>query len=153
MSLFPFFKKKPVFTAEQERLIVDAIRDAELHTSGEVRVYVESKNYLVDPVERAGEVFFHLQMQNTQHRNAVLVYIATKHRELALFADKGIYEAVGTEYWNNAVKEMLSHFQNDNISLGIAQCVTAIGNTLKEKFPYNSLEDKNELPDEIVFGK
>ena len=36
---------------------------------------------------------------------------------------------------------------------GIEQCILQIGQTLKEKFPYNPTEDKNELPDEIVFGK
>ena len=153
MGLLSFFKKKSFFTPLQTKEIVDAIRDAELNTSGEIRVYVESKNYLMDPVERAGEVFFNLKMQDTENRNAVLLYMATKDRELALFADKGIYEAVGNDYWNNAVKEMLTHFRKENISTGMAECITTIGNTLKEKFPYNSDTDKNELPDEIVFGK
>ncbi|MEP6675201.1 MAG: TPM domain-containing protein [Ferruginibacter sp.] len=153
MAIFSFLRKKPFFTPEQTKEIVDAIKAAERNTSGEVRVYVESKNYLVDPIERAGEVFLNLKMQDTDDRNAVLLYIAVKDRELALFADKGIYEKAGAEYWDNAVKEMIAHFQKDKLSTGIAQCVIAIGNTLKEKFPYNSSTDKNELPDDIVFGK
>jgi uncharacterized membrane protein len=82
----------------------------------------------------------------------VLLYVAMKHQELALFADEGIYQKTGEGYWNNAVKNMIARFTKDNISNGIEQCVQQIGETLKEKFPYIPTEDKNELPDEIVFG-
>lgn len=152
MGLFPFFKKKEFFSVADKAQIVDAIRAAEKETSGEVRVYVESKNPFVDPIDRAAQVFYKLKMQETDHRNAVLLYIAMDHHELALFADEGIYQKTGEEYWNNAVKTMISQFTRDNISNGIEQCVRQIGQTLKEKFPYIPTEDKNELPDEIVFG-
>ena len=152
MGLFPFFKKKDFFSVADKAQIVDAIRAAEKETSGEVRVYVERKNPFVDPIDRAAQIFYKLKMQETDHRNAVLLYIAMDHHELALFADEGIYQKTGEEYWNNAVKKMISQFTRDNISNGIEQCVRQIGQTLKEKFPYIPTEDKNELPDEIVFG-
>jgi len=153
VGIFPFFKKKEFFSAEDKEQIVEAIRLAERETSGEIRIFVESKNPFMDPIDRAGEIFFKLKMQETEHRNAVLLYIAMKHQELALFADEGIYQKVGAEYWNNAVKNMISQFTSDNISNGIEQCVKQIGQTLKEKFPYSPTDDKNELPDDIVFGK
>lgn len=153
MGLFPFFRKKEFFSVADKAQIVDAIRAAEKETSGEVRVYVESKNPFVDPIDRAAQIFYKLKMQETDHRNAVLLYIAMDHKELALFADEGIYQKTGEEYWNNAVKRMISQFTRDNISNGIEQCVKQIGQTLKEKFPYIPTEDKNELPDEIVFGQ
>ena len=151
--MFSLFKKKEFFSAEDKAQIVEAIRMAEKETSGEIRIYVESKNPFVDPIDRAAEVFFKLKMQDTDHRNAVLLYIAMKHHELALFADEGIYQKAGATYWDNAVKNMIAQFTKDNISNGIEQCVRQIGETLKEKFPYIPTEDKNELPDEIVFGK
>jgi uncharacterized membrane protein len=153
MSLFPLFKKKDYFSEEEKERIVSAIRSMEKQTSGEIRVYVESRNPFVSPVDRAAEVFFKLKMQETDERNAVLLYIATKHKELALFGDEGIYKATGAVYWDNAVNNMISHFNGDDICEGMVQCIYQVGETLKEKFPYNSTEDKNELPDEIVFGK
>ena len=153
MGLFPLFKKREFFSSEDKEQIVEAIRMAEKETSGEIRIYVESKNPFVDAIDRAAEIFFKLKMQNTDNRNAVLLYIAMDHKELALFADEGIYQKAGAEYWNAAVKNMLAQFTKDNISNGIEQCIHQIGQTLKEKFPYNPTEDKNELPDEIVFGK
>jgi uncharacterized membrane protein len=153
VALFPLFKKKEFFSAEDKEQIVQSIRLAEKETSGEIRIFVESKNAFVDPIDRAAEIFFKLKMQDTEHRNAVLLYIAMKDKQLALFADEGIYTKAGADYWNNAVKNMIAQFTKDNISNGIEQCVRQIGETLKEKFPYSASDDKNELPDEIVFGK
>ena len=154
MGIFSIFKKKDdFFSVEEQSRIVGAIRNSEKRTSGEVRVYIESKNPLVDPLERAALIFFKLKMEETDHRNAVLLYIATKHRELALFGDKGIHEKVGTEYWEKQVQDMLQNFKDNDLVDGIVKCITHVGETLCEKFPYISTEDKNELPDDIVFGK
>ena len=154
MGIFSFLsKKKEFFSTEDQAGIVDAIRLSEKTTSGEIRVYVESKNPFVDATDRAAEIFFKLKMEKTDHRNAVLFYIAMDSKELALFADEGIYKSVGKEYWDNAVKMMLSQFTRDNISKGIEECIRQIGATLTEKFPYIPTEDKNEFPDDIVFGK
>ena len=153
MGIFPFFKKKPFFSEPEQARIVEAIRIAEKETSGEIRLYVESHNPLVDPLERAAAIFFKLKMQETKHRNGVLLYIAMKDHELALFGDEGIHQKVGSEYWKNEVREMLVEFANQHISIGIENCVMHIGQTLKETFPYEATIDKNELPDDIVFGK
>ncbi len=151
--MFSLFKKKDIFTVHENERIVAAIRNAEKRTSGEVRIFIEPKNPLVDPLERAALIFFKMEMDETHHRNAVLLYIATKHKELALYGDKGIHEKVGTGYWQNEVQEMLQNFRNNNLVDGIVNCITHIGETLSEKFPYIPTEDKNELPDEIIFGK
>ena len=153
LLMFSLFRKKPLFTQEENERIVAAIRNAEKRTSGEVRVYIEPKNPLVDPLERAALIFAKLRMEETDHRNSVLLYIATTHKEVALFGDHGIHEKVGIEYWQQEVKEMLDYFRNDNLVNGIINCITHIGETLHEKFPYIPTEDKNELPDEIIFGK
>lgn len=153
MSIFSLFKKKEFFSAEEKTRIVEAIRIAEKETSGEIRIYVESKNSFMDPIDRTKEIFYQLKMQHTEHRNAVLLYIAMKDQELALFGDEGIYNKVGAEYWNNAVKNMIAQFSRDNIITGIEQCIFQIGQTLKETFPYEVTTDKNELPDDIVFGR
>ena len=151
--MVPFFKKKDFFSTEQKERIVTAIRSMEQQTSGEIRVFVENKNPLLDPVERAQQVFNKLKMENTQHRNAVLLYIAVKHKELALFGDEGIYKATGNGYWNEAVSKMITRFKGHDLTEGIVHCIHQLGQTLKEKFPYNSKDDKDELPGDIIFGE
>ena len=151
--MWPFSRKKRFFSKEENELIVQAIRDAEKQTSGEVRVFVESKCRFIDPLDRALEIFAELKMQNTAQRNAVLVYVAIKDRQLAVYGDIGIHQKTGDDYWKAAVNNMVSHFNKENYADGIANCVTMIGKALQEHFPYDKDLDKNELPDEIIFGK
>ena len=151
--MFSFFKKKNFFTAEEQQLIIEAIQNAERMTSGEVRVFVESKCSYMDAIDRAAELFFQLEMQKTDDRNAVLLYVAMKDRQLAVFGDEGIHEKVGNEYWNNAVHKMISNFNRENYATGISEVVKDIGEALTKNFPFNNDTDKNELPDDIVFGK
>jgi len=153
VNLFPWKKKKSLFNEEDTRIIVKAIRHAEQATSGEVRVYVESHCSWVDAIDRAAEIFFILKMEKTDLRNATLVYVALKDRQLAVFGDQGIHNKVGSEYWNRIVKEMLGSFNRNDYAKGIAECVIQIGDALKTHFPFNRDTDKNELPDEIVFGR
>src|ERR1700735_4346093 len=86
----PFFSRKPLFNEAQQQQIVSAVQTAELPTSGEVRVYVESHCRYVDPLDRAAEVFAGLHMEKTAARNGVLVYVALKDRQGAPFGDEGI---------------------------------------------------------------
>jgi len=151
--MFSFFKKKNFFTAEEQQLIIEAIQNAERMTSGEVRVFVESKCSYMDAIDRAAELFFQLEMQKTDDRNAVLLYVAMKDRQLAVFGDEGIHNKVGNEYWSAEVKKMISNFNRENYAAGIAEVVKDIGTALTKNFPFNNDTDKNELPDDIVFGK
>jgi uncharacterized membrane protein len=153
VALFPFFKKKNLLSPPEEEQIVNAIRLAEKNTSGEIRVYVESRCRFMDPVDRAIEIFFGLKMEKTDDHNGVLIYVALKDRQLAIYGDEGIHMKVGKEFWQNAVKQMLIHFNKENHVTGICETVLAIGRTLEKEFPYEPNDDKNELPDAIVFGK
>src|SRR5690606_22415407 len=114
--------------------IVNAIRLAEVNTSGEIRVYLETKNPLVNPLERAAEVFANLKMDKTQHRNGVLLYLATKHKEVALYGDEGIYKSLGEQYWNVEVNQMMQLFKENKLADGITLCIQHIGDALSEKF-------------------
>lgn len=149
----PFFSHKPLFSEAEQQKIVGAIQAAEKRTSGEIRVFVESRCRFVDPLDRATEVFATLKMQETAAHNGVLVYVALKDRQLALFGDKGIHERVGDIFWNEQVKNILSHFNKADYAEGIATVVAEIGEALYQHFPYDGNTDKNELPDDIVFGR
>lgn len=107
----------------------------------------------MDAIDRAAELFFQLEMQKTDDRNAVLVYVAMKDRQLAVFGDEGIHKKVGNDYWNKEVLKMISNFNRENYAAGISEVVKDIGEALTKNFPFNNDTDKNELPDDIVFGK
>ena len=150
--MFSLFKKKEFFSKEENDKIIAAIRHAEERTSGEVRVFVERKCKFIDPLDRAREIFAELKMQNTKDRNAVLVYVAIRDRQLAIFGDSGINAKTGEAYWKQEVDKMISSFNQECYADGISDCVRDIGLALQTYFPYDKETDKNELPDEIIFG-
>jgi uncharacterized membrane protein len=153
LSIFSFKSgARSLFNPADEERIVAAIRAAEKRTSGEIRVFIESKCRFVDPVDRAAEVFFGLKMEQTEDRNGVILYVAMKHHQLAIFGDEGIHKIVGTEFWNAEVQKILREFNATHYVDGIIAIVNDIGEALVKHFPYEQ-EDKNELPDNIVFGQ
>ena len=153
MSFFPFFKKKEFFSHDEQDRIVNAIRQAEQQTSGEIRVYTESRCRFVNPLDRAAEIFWGLKMDKTNDHNGVLVYVAMKDRQFAILADQGIHQKVGQVFWNQEVSVMQQHFSNAHPAEALEAVVTDIGQALKTHFPYDRSNDKNELPDDMVFGK
>ncbi len=152
MSILPLFKRKAFFSPPEVNAITESIRSSEKRTSGEVRVFIESKCKYVESLDRAGEIFYGLKMEQTAERNAVLVYLATVDHQIAIFADEGIHQKTGSEFWKNEVGKMLSHFDSENYSNGLISLITNIGEALSSHFPYQPGTDKNELPDDIVFG-
>jgi len=153
--MFNLFKKKAVdlFTADQKELITSSIRSAEERTSGQIRVFIESKCSNKNTLQKAKELFYRLKMEETKEHNGVLVYVAIKDKRLAVFGDEGIHQKVGDTFWNDAVQKMISHFNKENYAYGIARVVQEIGDALQLHFPHDKNNDINELPDDIVFGK
>ena len=150
---FPWQKKEEFFSEQEKQQLVNAIQEAEKQTSGEVRVYIESRCRFVNALDRATEIFFQLRMHETELRNATLIYVAVKDHQAAVFGDEGIHQKVGAKYWQDVVMKMLVQFRQKNLADGICQAVTDLGQALQFFFPYNRDTDKNELPDEIVFGR
>lgn len=148
----PWQKKKEFFSEEEKKQLVAAIQKAETRTSGEVRIFVESRCRFVDPVDRAKELFLQLKMNQTRERNGTLIYIAFDDHQLAILGDEGIHQKVGYEYWRKEVNTMIQEFKSEHVVDGICQVVTDIGEALQQFFPYDKETDKNELPDDIVFG-
>lgn len=145
--------KLPLNKEEQER-VVAAIQQAESNTTGELRVYMEAHCSYVDAMDRAKEVFAELGMTQTVRRNAVLVYMAYDDHQFAILGDKEIYEqAGGAEFWKHAAQIFQDHLRKGEMALGFVECINELGTALAKHFPYDPEVTKNELPDEIVFGK
>lgn len=151
--MFSLFRKKSFFSPAEQQSIVEAVQQAEQRTSGEVRIFIESRCRYMDALDRAVEIFRELKMDQTQDRNAVLLYIAVKDRQLAVFGDDGIHQKVGNDYWAREVAAMIRDFNHEDMAGGIRKCIYDIGEALHTHFPYDRAIDKNELPDDIVFGR
>ena len=142
---------KNLFTSEQKQLIVDAIHEAEKNTSGEIRVHIEKKCN-EDVLDHAAFMFDALDMQKTAQRNGVLIYLSTEDHQLAILGDAGINQKVPVNFWESTKDLMIGHFKQGNFTEGLSRGILLAGEQLKKHFPYQK-EDKNELSNDISFGK
>lgn len=142
---------KSFFSTEQQRQIVEAIKTAELNTSGEIRVHVEN-HCKGDVLDRSVMVFNTLKMKKTAARNGVLIYLAVADKKFAIIGDEGINVLVEHDFWNDVKDEMSRHFREGDFTGGVVNGILRVGEKLKAFFPYQN-DDVNELPDDISFGK
>ena len=139
-----------MLTKSQEKILVESIQNAELNTSGEIKVHIEA-TCEIDPMERAKVVFEHLGLQKTEQKNAVLIYWAYQSRKFAILGDSGINQVEPSNFWDSTKETMRSFFKKDQFVEGIAAAVTEAGQQLKTYFPYDS-NDVNEISDDISIG-
>ena len=138
------------FSKEEQQKIIAAIKDAELDTSGEIRVHIEN-HCKEEALERAAELFYGLKMDRTAARNGILFYLAVKDRKFAIIGDEGINKNVEHDFWNDIKDEMISNFKENKFTEGLIAGILKCGEKLKEYFPHQS-DDVNELSDEISFS-
>ncbi len=143
--------EKSFLTVDEKKAIVASIKDAEMRTSGEIRVHIEKTTSGLSAVERAKDVFAKLCMQNTKDRNGVIVYIAYESKTFAIWGDEGIHNQVGDAFWQSEVNLLKDYFSKGDFTQGIIHAVKEIGEHLKLNFPHER-DDKNELSDEISEG-
>lgn len=140
-------KTEDFLSKAEEQEIVQAIVEAEKNTSGEIRVHIEEHTEK-SPLERAQEVFFELKMDETQDRNGVLFYICVSDKKFAILGDKGINEAVESDFWDCTKDTVIANFKEGNFKKGLVEGILRAGERLKKYFPFQS-DDTNELSNEI----
>jgi len=141
-----------LFSNEDREIIISAIKQAELMTSGEIQVHIESR-VRGDLMDRAAEVFEMLKMFQTKDRNGVLFYLAVEDHKFAILGDGGINAVVPKNFWEEIKVTMLGYFKKGNFTEGLKTGIKMAGDQLQDHFPYNESTDINELPDEISFGE
>jgi uncharacterized membrane protein len=144
-------KPSKFFTEKEKESIKKAITEAELNTSGEIRVHIEG--VCADNVlDRAAYVFEKLAMHNTEQRNGVLFYLAVSDRKFAILGDAGINKVTPANFWVNIKENMSDYFKENKFTEGLISGIKMAGEKLKAHFPYKK-DDVNELPDDISFGQ
>jgi len=142
---------KSFFSEEAKSLIVDEVKKAEKETSGEIRVHIENR-CKGDVMDCAAFIFKKLEMHKTELRNGVLFYLAVNSQKFAIIGDKGINAVVPENFWDDIKTQMAECFNEGDFTTGLSEAITATGKHLKKHFPHH-IDDINELPDEISFGK
>lgn len=140
-----------IFSQAQQVAIKASIAEAEMMTSGEIRLFIDDHCKKADPVQKALMVFKELKMDQTDLHNGVLIYISVEDHKFAIIGDKGIHEKVKDDFWNETKELMLAHFKNNQLTEGLIAGIKKAGAALSVHFPRQS-NDNNELSNDIVFG-
>lgn len=141
---------KDFFTSEEKTKVESAIKQAELNTSGEIRVHLD-KTCKDEVLDCAANIFAELKMHKTGLRNGVLFYLAINNRKFVILGDVGINTKVPVGFWENIKIEVGELFKQEKFAEGLEKGILMAGEKLKEHFPYQS-DDVNELSDEISLG-
>ena len=140
------------FSKKDDERIVETIRTSEKTTSGEIRVHLED-HCKGEPMQRAEKQFEQLKMNQTAARNGVLFYLAVQDRRFAVLGDKGINDLVPDDFWDQLKAQMESDFRQGRFADGLCTAVLEAGRLLSQHFPHAGDQDRNELSDELSFGK
>ena len=138
-----------ILNRDEDHRLVEAIRQAELNTSGEIKVHIENR-CKGDVEERSLFVFDKLKLNETKLRNGVLIYLAVRDHKFAILGDEGINNVVEDGFWNDVKDLMQAHFKEGRFTEGLEAGIQRCGEKLKAFFPYQS-DDVNEIPDEISY--
>jgi len=144
-------KPNDFFNTDDKAKIANAIKMAEMNTSGEIRLHVET-HCKTDVLDRAAFIFSQLHMHKTEARNGVLFYLTLEDKKFAILGDIGINQKVSSDFWNSIKENMTAFFRDGNVSEGLEKGILMAGEQLKLHFPYQE-NDVNELSDEISYGK
>jgi uncharacterized membrane protein len=137
------------FTKDDEKLILNAVRDAESRTSGEIKVRIEKKAGK-NPMAAARKAFVKLGMRNTKLHDGVLFALFIEDRQFVILGDDGINKKVPDSFWNKVRDVVLDHFQKNLFAQGLAEGIKLAGEQLSAFFPYQK-GDINELPNAISY--
>jgi len=141
---------KNFFTQTEQQQIVEAINQAELNTSGEIRLHIEP-NCEGDSYDRALHIFGSLNMHATKLNNGVLFYVAYDSKKFAILGDSGIHQKVSQSFWDAEKELLLAHFKEGKYVEGLIKAIGDAGDKLKKYFPYQNT-DSNELSNDVSFG-
>ena len=131
--------------------VVQAIREAESKTSGEIRVFVQRGKLETDPVPVAQKKFVRLGMDKTRDRNGVLIFVVPRAQKFAVIGDQAIHEKCGEAFWQRVVDGMRTHFRGEKFTDAVIHGIAEVGVILAAHFPRTSTSS-NELPDDVIEG-
>jgi uncharacterized membrane protein len=143
--------RRQLLRAIDTKRIEDAIRNAEVCTSGEICVSV-SRLFWGNVETAARRAFERLGMTRTKQRNAVLFFVVPSRRKFVVLGDAGIHEKVGQDFWEGVAAAVSERFRSNDFTGGLVNGIETVGEQLAAHFPYDAATDINELPDRVDFG-
>ena len=134
--------------------IAAAIAEGETTHRGQVVFAVEPALPLLaviggrTPRDRAGHVFSHLRVWDTEANNGVLIYLLVADHRIEILADRGLAARVGDAQWREVCALMEARLKSGDAEAAAIAGVQAVSSLLAAHFPRGAGdESRNELSD------
>ena len=120
--------------------------------------------YFSDPVKRllvarryqdlvtrqcAENAFLEEEVFNTRQRTGVMIFISFFEHEVIVMADKGISKIVDQKQWDNIVQDLIKDIRNGRVVEALENGIKQCGDILLEKGFRKTIDDVNELRDDL----
>jgi len=98
---------------------------------------------------RAENVFLEEEKFNTKQRTGILIFISFFEHEVIVMADKGINKVVEQKQWDSIVSGLITRIRVGQIVEGLETAIKQCGDLLLEKGFHKTIDDTNELGDDL----
>ncbi len=134
---------------QSDAAIEEAIRDAEAHTSAEIRVFItRHKPDADEAIVLAARHFERLRMTRTPMRNGVLLFVAPASGQLAVAADEAVQFHLGACFKESIHRAAAPHLPQD-ITRAVIAAIQAAAQPLARRFPRATF-DRDDFPNDVL---
>ena len=135
-------------TSDEQALLQQAVSDAELLTSAQIKV-VLVRHCWGKLNDKAATLFAKYGLDQLPQRNGVLILLVLANRELLIYGDQGINDKVADDFWVTIHTDMVKAFKANEMGNGLANGIKQIGLALEEHFPKGDDHD-NPVNDQVA---
>ncbi len=132
-----------VFTLDEEARIVRAVGNAERESRGEVRLCVERRCPVKDPLVRAKALYRIHGLDRTEGDTGVLLYVATRSRVAAVYGGGGVHDEDAP--WTGVTDAVAKGAAAGAMVDGLCEALGVIGEHLRARVPGDDTAG-DELP-------
>jgi uncharacterized membrane protein len=126
------------------------IAAAEQLTSAELRVVITKSSWF-GIKNKAHKLFRKYGLHETAQRNAVMILVDTRSRELLIYGDEGVHRRVDDAFWTDVRDAMLEELRAGRLADALATGIRLVGEKLALLFPSDP-NDRNEIANDVIFA-
>lgn len=118
-------------------------------TSAEFKIIICQRAWM--GIKRKAQYLFKkYHLDKTENRNAVLLLVVEKDKELLVYGDVGVCEETVSDHWLKVRTTVLKAFKNDAYYVGLSSGLEMIADNLSEQFPAPN-NNNNEVNNEVIY--
>lgn len=113
------------------------------------RWMIPDQDEIFQVMERAQLEFYHHELENTELRSAVLIFVSLMERRCVVLADRSISKHCSPETWQQAVKLIIDGIHSKQVGDGFVNAIEHCGRELSKIMPASDT-NPNEISNRLI---